>query len=292
MGVVPVRRNPKNKFTVATCHYSLDPEKNTPEWIALAKEGMTERGWNREYEIDYTSFAGKPVFDNFKQYNIFESKYKPGEILYRGWDYGYHHPAVIITKLNEHDQWCWLRGILGSNEGIYDFGLRIKRFCESEYPGAKFIDAGDPAGEAMSDKSEKSSVEILRSMGIAVRSRKQPIKKGIEIIRQKLNMRADGKPGLLVNPDQTILIDGFKGGWHYPEIKEGVSEPEYYEKDGYFDHLGDAARYISVEMFDVIGNTQLSNEISRDENELMYQMGSSNYGNNDILADGISDFFG
>ena len=60
--IVPIIRNQNNKFTVARVHYSLDKEKNTPEWITEAKRGMPEQGFKREYEIDYSYYAGKPFF--------------------------------------------------------------------------------------------------------------------------------------------------------------------------------------------------------------------------------------
>lgn len=291
--ILPVKRNLNNKFTIVTVHYSADPEKSTTEWIAKAKEGMTERGWNREYEIDYTSFAGKPVWDTFDpKINVAKEELpvKYGEIMYRGWDFGYHHPCCIITRLNEQDQWLWLKCILGNNEFIKDFGLRVKRFCESEYPGSKYIDAGDIAGTQVKDAGE-ASVKVLATLGIAVRSQKQLIKMGIELVGKKMCMRADGKPGILINPNQEYLIDMCKGGLHYPEAREGQPEKEFYEKDGYYDHGGDAIRYLATEIFDTAGSTQLTNELTQDENQLRYQMGSPNYGEANELTGGIEDFF-
>lgn len=269
--ILPVKRNPNNKFTVVTIHYTADEEKATEEWKKHAKAGMSEKGWSREYEIDYSEPAGKPFYPEFSNLNIAKKalKYRTRETLYRGWDYGFHRPACGITRLNEFDQWEWMKVILGEDEGIRDFGHRVKRFCQAEYPGAKWIDAGDPAGEQKSDKSEQTSVQILAAMGIFVQSRKQEIKLGSEIIRQKLPMRADGKPGILVDPSQTIWIDGFKGGLHYPEPREGQTFKEAYHKDGYYDHVFDLARYLAVEMFTIIGQVQDTNEIS--ENSLNHE---------------------
>ena len=267
--IIPITHNPNNKFTVARLHFSLDPDKNTSEWITEAKRGMPENGFMREYEIDYSFFAGKPFYPEFKEYNIAT---KPIEFdrgtLYRGFDFGFHHPAVLITKLNQDDQWCWMKVITGADEGILDFGKRVRRFCLAEYPGAKYIDACDIAGTQVTDKSEHTSIQVLNALGIYPQYRRQEIRQGAEIIRQKLKMRVDGKPGLLVDPTQTDLIDGFKGGLHYPEAKEGA-EKEFYEKDGWYEHWADASRYLAVEMFTIIGTTQETNEIAT--NELEYQ---------------------
>jgi hypothetical protein len=136
----------------------------------------------------------------------------------------------------------------------------VRNFCLAEYPGAKYIDADDIAGTQVSDKSQQSSRQILNALGIYPQARKQEINEGAQIIRQKLPMRVDGKPGLLVNLIETDIIDGFKGGLHYPEVKEG-KEQEVYEKDGYFEHCFDAGRYIATQMFTVIGQTEMTNEI-------------------------------
>jgi len=306
MGVLPYKKNPNNKFAVVRVHYSIDPEKNNPEWIARAKEGMPENGWKREYEIDYSSFAGKPFYPEFKEYNIApqEIEYVQREILYRGWDYGFHRPCCVITKINQFDQWCWLRVILGHDEGILDFGRRVQNFCLSTYPGARYIDGDDIAGTQVSDKSEKTSRQLLNTLGIYPKSRKQEIRQGAEIIRKKLGMRVDGKPGLLVDPTQTIFVDGFQGGLHYPDVfldtgdlKEGRREPQYYQKDGYYDHVFDATRYIAVEMFSLVGETELPNQLSNNRSNLEQQFrdGRGENTSNNIIDDQLrelNDFFG
>src|SRR3990167_3485278 len=254
--ILPVVKNPINKFTVVRLHFSADPEKRTAEWLEEARRGLSERGWMREYEIDYTYFAGKPFFPDFQDWNIATGPftYKPGSYMYRGWDYGFHHPCCVIVTINDKDQAIIVKSILGKDEGIKDFGMRVRRYCEANYPGAKWIDAGDPAGEQKSDKSEETSVEMLNLLGIVVQSRKQPIGLGAEIIRNKLKMRVDGKPGLLVDPEQHDVIDGFKGGIHYPDAKDG-QEREAYEKDGYFDHCFQAGTKVKT----INGDTLIEN---------------------------------
>ena len=116
--IIPTIKNKKNYFTIARIHYSLDPEKNTSKWVEEAKRGMPETGFKREYEIDYTFFAGKPFYPEFQEYNINTVRYITGEVLYRGWDYGFHRPCCLITKLNEKDQWGLMKVILGKDEGI------------------------------------------------------------------------------------------------------------------------------------------------------------------------------
>jgi hypothetical protein len=234
--IIPIVRNPNNKFVVARLHYSLDPDKAKPEWVEEIKRGMPESGWRREYEIDYTVFEGKPVFPEFSEINIKPLKAPEKAMMLVGWDFGYHRPAITVSFVNEIDQWCLLKSIIGEDEGILRFGTRIRDFLNSTYSSCKFLHYADPAGHQKNDKSEKTSIEVLNSLDIYPQSKPAPVNEGIEIIRQKIPMRDDGKVGLLVNVTETDLIDGFKGGYSYGEIKEGEVGKEEPVKDGYYIH--------------------------------------------------------
>ncbi len=236
---IPVTFNPKNKFCIARVHYAADPDKSTAEWIAKAKEGISEKSWEREYEISYDTFEGKAVYEGFTEQHIHEFEYSVEQVqyVYRGWDFGYHHPAVVTAFMNESDQMCVRTEVLGANEGIKDFALRVKQICQSKFPNAQWLDSCDPAGHQRTDKAEFTSVQVLNSLGIYPTSKASNINEGLEIIRQRLLRRNDGKYGMLFHPDCKILIDAFKGGYRYPERKEGVAEQEMPLKDGFYDHL-------------------------------------------------------
>jgi hypothetical protein len=271
--IVPTTRNQQNNFIVARLHYTLDPDKARPDWKERTMRGMPRDprtreplAWNREYELDYSTYVGQAVFPEFTELNIREITVEPKDMLYVGWDFGFRRPAVVVTKLNQFDQWCWIKGIIGKDEGILRFGKRVGEFLLSEYPGCRYIHSCDPAGHQKTDKAEKTSIEVLQSLEIFPVSRSSPVNEGIEIIRQKLVMRDDGKVGLLVNSGEADLIDGFKGGYRYKENREGEPEKEEIEKDGYFQHLFDAARYIAVNQFSLVetGKQEL-NPITKQE---------------------------
>jgi hypothetical protein len=272
------RWNPKNKFCVLTLHYSADPEKNTPEWIAKEKAGTSERGWKREYEIDYDTFEGKAVFPEFTQHHIKTFEYEPMPIkfVYRGWDFGYHHPAVTIAWINEFDQLLVRKEILGNDEGIKDFGTRVIHICRNEFPNAKWIDACDPAGHQKNDKSEFTSVEVLGSLGVYPTSKPSNIQEKLEILRQRLKIRNDGKYGLLIHPECTRLINGFKGGYRYAEDIEGKVSDEVPIKDNYYDNIFDSLEYMMTNTF----------ELAPDKRETGLQEQSTK---NDIMSSRMSD---
>ena len=59
-------QNPNNKFHVVMLHYTADPDKdpsrNGEEWFDNEKSGTPLADWNKEYEIDFASRAGKLIF--------------------------------------------------------------------------------------------------------------------------------------------------------------------------------------------------------------------------------------
>lgn len=254
------RWNPKNKFCVLRLHYSADPEKNTPEWKEIAHRGLTDRQWNREYEIDYDTFSGKPVFPEFREdlhIGTFTYEPMPTKTLYRGWDFGYHRPAVAVAWLNEFDQLITKREILGKDEGVKEFGNRVLNICATEFPNAKWIDAADPAGHQKNDKSEFTSIEVLNQIGVFPTSKPSHIAEKLEIMRQRLKMRNDGKVGIIVDSGCTRIINGFKGGYRYAEVKEGQPEKEEPLKDNYYDNIFDALLYLMTNFLELAPTNNL-----------------------------------
>jgi hypothetical protein len=245
--IIPVTWNTKNKFCIARVHYSCDPEKNTPEWLEKAKRGSSDKSWQREYEISYDVFEGKPVFDEFGEQHIkaFEYNVEQNQNVFRSWDFGFHHPACLLSFMNSYDQLCFRSEIMGHDENIKDFGIRVRNFSLANFPGAKWLDCCDPAGASVKDTSE-TSVQVLNSLGIYPIFRKSFIAEGLEIIRQRLKIRNDGRLGVIFHPDCKITIDGMKGGYRFGEIREGQAEKEEPLKDGFFDHLMDCARYTCI----------------------------------------------
>lgn len=268
--------NPNNKFCVVRVHYTADPDKDNEAWMKRAHEGVSEQTWNREYEISYDTFEGKPVYQDFKEHHIGESKYRPGINVYRGWDFGYHHPACLFAFFDNIDRLCVVKEVLGHDEGIRDFISRVLRLSQQWFPdcyaGKRFLDTCDPAGqqplsgESIRFKEGKqvatTSVDILNDMGVFPTSKGTEVIEGLEIIRQRLQMRNDGQYGIVVSHECPVLIDGFKGGYRYQEPKAGVTEKEEPLKDGYYDHLHDCLRYIVVNYLNVAPSAKVHIEDS------------------------------
>jgi hypothetical protein len=100
----------------------------------------------------------------------------------------------------------------------------------------------DPAGQARSDQTAASNIQLLRRAGYRVRSRRSLIADGLELIRRALRP-AHGQPRLFIHPRCTRLIDAMQS-YRYGQ---GTESPI---KDGVHDHLIDAVRYFFVNEVD------------------------------------------
>lgn len=110
-------KNPKNKFEVIAVHYTADPEKdperNGAEWYKKERQSTPKADWLKEYEIDFTTRAGKLIFGsefcdfdpNVHFIQSFEWQ-EPVEYLI-SLDFGQRHPT------------CTLIGIWDMNNVLY-----------------------------------------------------------------------------------------------------------------------------------------------------------------------------
>ena len=231
-----------NGFTVIKLHYSDHPFKDDV-WVRSVKNSYpSEDMWNQEQELDFTKQVGRRAFPFFYKSHVKELTYNPYRHVLRGWDFGYHHPACIFAQINEKDQFLVLREVLGTNQTISEFAKNIKAISREHYSTA-FDDYCDPSGRSKSDKSERTSVDILRAMGIRCRMKDSGVVDGLNLIRQLLLKRQDDEHGFYIDPGCTHLIDGFFGGY---ALKEDSEDPV---KDGWYEHLFDAMRYVAVNVF-------------------------------------------
>lgn len=161
--------------------------------------------------------------------------------IYRAWDFGFHNPACVFFQEIEGVMHV-LKEMEGKNELVDVFAKRVISESMEEYPGFLFEDFGDPAGNQRSDKSEKSSIQIIRAMGIKIRTRVSHINDGLLIIRILMHPREVGSQLFYVDPRCDKLIKGFIGAYHYPDKKD-ADEKKKPKKDNTYDHVQDCLRY-------------------------------------------------
>ena len=242
-------KNPNNSFTVLRLHYTADPAKNE-EWKREAKKGFTsEAQWEQEMEINFDRTTGRLVYDTFdRDKHTSNLIWNPELPMLRGWDFGYRNPACCFTQVDKDGRFLILRTLIKEDILIHDFAKEVLKISYKYFPMARWYDYGDPGGNQANDKSEQSSIDILAGMKIYVQSKKSGIKQGLNIIRWYLGNREGLPIGLIIdNNDSTqIVIDAFEGGYHFPEDKDSSTLEEIPEKDGYYDHIMDAIRYVAI----------------------------------------------
>lgn len=100
-----VWKNPKNKFTVAMLHYTADeardPERQGEEWFKNERAGVPLADWNKEYEIDFSSRAGKliygPEFCDFSPTIHFINSFEIERCEYlMALDFGQNNPTAAL----------------------------------------------------------------------------------------------------------------------------------------------------------------------------------------------------
>jgi len=252
-------RTPKN-WCVLAIHYSADPRKRpgTPEgdaWIAQEKAKSSVRDWQREMEIDNTISEGDPFFPSFNRaIHIKPCTFNPEWPLLVALDFGRGHPAALWAQKTPTNQIRVLSSLMETQKSIFDFAPQILAETNARYPGANVQYFGDPAGAQETDKGATTQI-LLNEFKMRIHYRFSFLEEGLKMLERSLMVRADGEPGLIFDPSNLILIDGFAGGY---KIDTGASGKDGQgrlknapKKDGWYDHLIDGLRYLFINIFTI-----------------------------------------
>jgi len=115
--------------------------------------------------------------------------------------------------------------------------------------GLMVFDYGDPAADAK-NREGTTDRDTLSRFGMTLltkptQNRKRDI---VDQVRDMLLLRSDGAPGLIVcdgpAQEQSFVIAGFEGGYHWPARNSGRADKMLPQKDGFFDHIFDACQYL------------------------------------------------
>ena len=194
---------------------------------------------------------GKLVYDNFDR-TLHMSEFTlrwDGQHLFRGWDNSGNTPACIVVCPVTPGRLHIFREFVTVRENAVDFANRVIEQCNIHFPGGKFTDYGDPAGEAQystRDGTFTSNKQLMSDeCGINVISGEQNFKKRVNSVDQAL-LRRDG---VLIDPSCVRLYNGFMGGYHYPEMKnmpgQFIKEPQ---KNKYA-HIAEALQYVCTMLY-------------------------------------------
>src|SRR6266571_382908 len=117
-------RNPINGFKIIALHYTADPKKATAEWKEKTKQDYTDKDWDQELEIDFSSWVGRPVYTTFsKIFHVSKEplSWTPKRHMWRGWDIGIHACVWAQLAAGQLYLFCCRQtaGAFGPNEVRY-----------------------------------------------------------------------------------------------------------------------------------------------------------------------------
>lgn len=265
-----VWKNKKNGFVVALLHYSADSEKGEA-WVNSIRQNLAPDQWDQEYEIDWGVYIGKRFFQSFKAVDHVRSLSPiAGKPLLRGWDFGFHFPAVVFCQIDDRDRLLVLDEFHTPDVELEYFAREVINFSQSRFPDFSFRDYCDPAGTQRSDKMPRTSIEILNKYGIypAYRwCRDEHYAWGL--IRQQLLKRTGGDTGLLVDPRCKLIVEGFESRMRYRSFREGRKPTEAAVEEHPFIDLFDALKYLVLVNFDFRRSDDIQTSVDlRDDGEL------------------------
>lgn len=246
-GVV-LRRNPKNKFVVFQLHYTADPAKRSAEYLDSVRSGMPLAQFKQEYDINWDSYAGMPVYQDFQPLRHI-ARVKPerwiGLPLLRGWDFGLT-PACVIAQL-QGQQLVILQEYTAFNMGAEQFCEKILPQIHSTYPGSQWFDFADPAGVAKAQSDERTCFEVLGTFGLTPIPGPVAYAKRQQAVEHFLVRRTrDGECFAIDEALCPVLVRGFKGGYRFPEKAKEVEPDKLRPIKDVHSHPHDALQYIAA----------------------------------------------
>lgn len=251
--------NPHNQFTIFALHYSADERKRTSQWKEEASRGVPPADWDQEYELDFESWSGQPVYSSFRQYrHVSQEKltWTRRRHMWRGWDLGCH--AVVWAQLCDGHLY-----IYGSRQTIGSFGPKETRYREHEldcsglsyfidrikelsaewFPGAQWKDAAPPDAWHETKIHQGTPIRIFHAAGLRpIPSPTQDIQLRVDSVESWLLAMEKGEPALLIDPSAIVVIDAFAGG--YARSRDGAGYKP--EKDSGYDHPMDGLQTITL----------------------------------------------
>jgi PBSX family phage terminase large subunit len=226
-------------------HFSTyDNIKNLPPgYIESMTAGMTPDEISRYIHGQWGSIIkGTPVYAKLLKPDLHLRKltYDGSQLICRGWDFGFNRPACVFRLVDTMGRKNIHKEMLGDKEHLDVFARKVMKLTEENFKGAKIFDYCDPRGHDKKDSGE-SSVDLLRGLGIwpiGERGVREYVEPGIQVVRKELSTLIEGIPELTIDPSCSIMRAAFFGKY----VRDDDGRPK---KDGYYEHLMDADRYIA-----------------------------------------------
>lgn len=224
----------------STEYYKRLAVGKSPEWIKVYIDG--EYG----FVID-----GKPIYPTYSEKtHCHDIQPIKGLTIYRGWDFGLF-PSCVFTQILPDGRWLVFDELVSeSTIGADRFSDEVIAFSGENYPGAKFEDIGDPAGESRAQTDERTCFQILQLKGIMIEAGEQTPTIRIESVRKPLRTMVDkGEAQFVIHSRCKMLRKGFMGGYQFRRMQ--TSAERYTDKPdkNIYSHCHDALQYVATRLF-------------------------------------------
>jgi len=228
-------------------HFSTyDNVKHLPEgYIEQVTAGMDADEIDRYINGMWgTIIKGKPIYGKLINPDLhFRRFVGVPTILLRGWDFGFNRPACSFRLKDEYGRMNIAYEMLGEKEEFALFVRRVKAQTEVKFGKVLSIqDYGDPRGHDRGQATADTCFDVLQNEGIYAtgeRGCREYVEPGIKQVRNELSRLIEGIPELTIDPIEAPLL---KAAYMAKYVRGDDGRPY---KDGFYEHICDADRYIS-----------------------------------------------
>lgn len=258
-------RNPKNGFTVLELHYSADPLKRSQIWKEQESVGVSLADWAREYELSWITKTGRPVYSGLfsRDHHVFGPNSRRGDTylprdakLVVGYDLGptaSRMAASFVLIEFSFRKWIIDEAFV-SNGSVDEFldAVEARLLIWSDWGPA--VHVVDPTAiESLSRIEEKACADVMRLRGINPIPGERSFIKRRKCVEDSLMKSLRGIPDLNVHERCVMHIEGFEGGYCYPEVSpsRGGGYGSLPIKNGYSD-IHDANQYAVSRQAEVV----------------------------------------
>jgi PBSX family phage terminase large subunit len=186
----------------------------------------------QEIEGDFVAFEGLVYSEFDRGVHVAERTIGEGWGRLRSIDYGYTNPFVCLWGAVDED----------GRLHIYDEHYRAKTLIRDHAEAIRRRTGSYRF--TVADHDAQDSAE-MGSVGIATRPAQKDVIRGIQKLKARLAVQADGRPRLTISPKCANLIREFSS-YRWSESRENRNEKEEPVKEN--DHAMDCLRYMCMEL--------------------------------------------
>lgn len=188
-------------------------------------------------------YAG--MFDT--KVHIKEGRYFAGNPVWVGIDFGYGSPGVVWAHPDRQYRMQVVREWMPKEIDTYRLAAGIIKRNGVWFPGATFQYFCGHDGKKHHSSAQQTDIEILIDNGMNPSWRFHILETGFTVVRNMLKIRNDDTPNLFVDPQCSIVAEGFMGEYRYkPESDKPL-------KNDIHDPALDAVRYIAYQNYSLSG---------------------------------------